>query len=1266
LAQELISSREEQRRLEEELGALQLDRQEILSSLATARAELKRQDATKTIPLEASLASVRAETDAIRETLAGLQEARDARTVEITDVRNSIADQRLAAGRWEAAYQSLLAATDRADIRIAALREDAMVMKAGRDGTSAAIAMLNQAMQEVGEAGALATSERSNLKSTLEAARERIGELQDTIEGLQAESKSLSGELAESRQALQDQRQINEQSKATSRSLISEQVWVRNQLAALADEIKAAALAVDGSNTDRADLGRDLVSQREAISVAARERRRLESDLASANSRLDLLQTASEESEKGREALDVERARVRRDIEDQREALEATESRHARLERELTEARESIDAMRVALVDSEEAQGNLGRELVLLGEAVENQRTASLASGGERGELLTGLDGVTTRVAAFGETLNRARIIRDNQATAIAALEQELKDMQGAHDQTVAENSRQAAGLAAVEAQLGGQKQVLIDSRAAREEQNARMRELGRALQTQQETVVALESERIRLSEDLAAAQKQIDAVLVASNAVRNDLGNGLAQLRKVLEDQARVAEAASVDRKELISDVDGVGTRVAALGETLDKVKIIRDDQRTAISTLQLELGKLRTVLGEAATENSLLAAELATVKEQVDKQRQDLAGSQAARAKQDAKLLELGEAIESQREKARASETKDGLLEADLASAREQIDAVVAASQAVMDRVERDLTRMRGTIEDQSRLADGANAGQKQLMSGLDAVSIRVASLGETLNKLRVVRDNQKAGISALNREMENIREARGQAVTESGRLAARLAAVEEELGRQQQILTDSRAEQQEQDAKVVELGKTLETQREQANASETIHGRLKADLADTREQMDAVLKASQAVQSNLVEELARLAETLEGQSRLADKSHADRKDLMSGLDGVSIRVASLGETLSKVRTIRDNQKAEISALYQELEDLRETHRQTVAENSRLTVELAAVRKQVDNQRQVLVGSQAAQDKRDRELVELQEALQSQQGILRVSETQRLRLKTDLASAREQIDAVLKDSQASRETLEGGQAATGEQILALRGDLDSDLRERKQLNSELAELREELTIQRRATDRSNALGKALESDLKSASERILALEAVSDVLRESGTPRPTGGMIALRKPGMDDARSPDRVSSAEVALGASDPRPEPRTADGASRQTADLSRTGPFLRSWLDAWQQKDIDAYLSHYSPDFQPSGGITRGSWIARRRQRLRKPAFIEVKISDSRTESAGDLRARIMFNQHYRSDTYRDEVFKTLELRWEADGWKILREASRSR
>lgn len=103
--------------------------------------------------------------------------------------------------------------------------------------------------------------------------------------------------------------------------------------------------------------------------------------------------------------------------------------------------------------------------------------------------------------------------------------------------------------------------------------------------------------------------------------------------------------------------------------------------------------------------------------------------------------------------------------------------------------------------------------------------------------------------------------------------------------------------------------------------------------------------------------------------------------------------------------------------------------------------------------------------------------------------------------------------------------------------------------------------------------------------------------------------------------------------------------------------------LENWKNAWQAADVTRYLATYSSTFIPPGNMDLAQWKKQRTASLTRPKFIHVEIRDTNVELLNDDQLQITFSQKFESDTYQDEVVKTLVLVKEEGGWKISEERS---
>lgn len=100
-----------------------------------------------------------------------------------------------------------------------------------------------------------------------------------------------------------------------------------------------------------------------------------------------------------------------------------------------------------------------------------------------------------------------------------------------------------------------------------------------------------------------------------------------------------------------------------------------------------------------------------------------------------------------------------------------------------------------------------------------------------------------------------------------------------------------------------------------------------------------------------------------------------------------------------------------------------------------------------------------------------------------------------------------------------------------------------------------------------------------------------------------------------------------------------------------------------WAQAWRSKNINAYLSAYSPEFVPEGLPSKSAWEAQRKKRLSpQQGKISLDITNVSVTRDGDT-AVATFTQKYAAKAYRDEVVKRLQLKLDAasNRWLIVRE-----
>jgi CubicO group peptidase (beta-lactamase class C family)/uncharacterized protein YraI len=101
--------------------------------------------------------------------------------------------------------------------------------------------------------------------------------------------------------------------------------------------------------------------------------------------------------------------------------------------------------------------------------------------------------------------------------------------------------------------------------------------------------------------------------------------------------------------------------------------------------------------------------------------------------------------------------------------------------------------------------------------------------------------------------------------------------------------------------------------------------------------------------------------------------------------------------------------------------------------------------------------------------------------------------------------------------------------------------------------------------------------------------------------------------------------------------------------------------IRGWAEAWSQQDVNEYLSYYTDDYRPANGDSHDAWRKTRHDRITRPTFVEVKISNISINVLDSKQAIVTFQQVYRADHFQDQVNKTFNLKRSQDKWRIVRE-----
>jgi ketosteroid isomerase-like protein len=203
-----------------------------------------------------------------------------------------------------------------------------------------------------------------------------------------------------------------------------------------------------------------------------------------------------------------------------------------------------------------------------------------------------------------------------------------------------------------------------------------------------------------------------------------------------------------------------------------------------------------------------------------------------------------------------------------------------------------------------------------------------------------------------------------------------------------------------------------------------------------------------------------------------------------------------------------------------------------------------------------------------------------------------------------------------------------------------------------------------------SQAYDKAMQLDKSNVSAQT-KLALIQDLF--SPTPRPQEGgkpKDAARAPSKPaqlakvtaPATEPNRPEPLPAATEADAPKPIPEAASSKAAPQAIASKEAALemVQAWAAAWMAKDVKTYLSFYDQDFKVPANSDRATWEAQRNERLTRPEFIKIELSQLKVTTEGNT-ATVRFRQRYESNTLKSWDRKSLILLSRDGAWKILEE-----
>ena len=183
------------------------------------------------------------------------------------------------------------------------------------------------------------------------------------------------------------------------------------------------------------------------------------------------------------------------------------------------------------------------------------------------------------------------------------------------------------------------------------------------------------------------------------------------------------------------------------------------------------------------------------------------------------------------------------------------------------------------------------------------------------------------------------------------------------------------------------------------------------------------------------------------------------------------------------------------------------------------------------------------------------------------------------------------------------------------------------------------------------DSYGKALRLDAPAKTVSLKEVKTIEQVqLATAGSNDKTGhGSTGIAAPAADTSTTAIAVPASTTPVRVESPAP------GINKE--EIIST---LQGWAAAWSEQAVEMYLVFYADSYNPPG-LSRQNWEIQRKQRIKKPSWIQVALKDFDIQPINNKEARVRLIQEYRASNYQDRTRKEFQLRSTPDGWRIIAE-----
>jgi chromosome segregation ATPase len=657
------------------------------------------------------------------------------------------------------------------------------------------------------------------------------------------------------------------------------------------------------------------------------------------------------------------------------------------------------------------------------------------------------------------------------------------------------------------------------------------------------------------------------------------------------------------------------------------------------------------KEVANQSRLERDALRTELKSAREEIHRLTVD--AESLRRAKKDLEVDAAGvrKTVAEQQEAIRRSFSERDRFREELTSAGKEINALqstLSDFETARDKLNEELSKVREEVKNQHKIISQKDTDLKTLVPDLALANKRLEALNIAMESATAARAGASAEREGLRRELDKQQQTIKEEAEIQKELAKALALSKTERTAMEKRLHDSDTQRRSLTENLGKMRKDLDLQRE-AMALYQDHSKSQAiELAgmhDTVTILTEKLKSTTSELETATDERERLTKALkkvktdlEFHEKALVNARSDKKAMESTFGEMRSQMVAQDEILKSMQIDRDRLNKEVALLRQNMKGVSDAAIKSLSERNALKAKLKSAEELIDGLKTETGDLRSERDKQYEEFIKVRRVVENQRKSIRQTKDDLEILGSALASANQTIVELNRDLESARAVgmdEKAGQARLSQDLDVLQGTLEKTAATQKDIGGALASAGEEIEALKSALVESQIAWEALNAELVASRKRIVNLE---DAFRQSPRDRPAG--------------DPSEVSESSDIAASSPLQPD-----------QDVAAIHAFVRSWSSAWERKDVKAYLSHYSKEFQPPGGIGRAEWSGQRRKRLLKPVFINIGVSDLQVKTLDGSRGEVSFTQIYLSDSYFDRVIKTLDIQLENGAWKIMRETS---